>query len=156
MKKIFKKLSAYFIDEPDLQKVYDDSYNAGLLKQSHLEIVPGMITRTGYFAGEWLLYAVAIACLVTAWYVWTGPLDGFIYDLTHNKDLGHRITNEMVTTYDYVCFLFLLLPALLFFILARVSRAKHIHLQKLATIGKKIDEVAKNLDYRIEHKNAKE
>jgi hypothetical protein len=156
VKTIFKKLGAYFTEEPDLQKAYDDSYNAGLLKQAHLEIVPGIISRAGYFAVEWLLYALALACVFIAWYVWTGPLDGFLYHLTERAVSSAVMNKDMMTMYDYTCLLFLLLPALLFFILARVSRAKHIQLQKLAAIAKKIDEVAQNLTYRVEHKSARE
>src|ERR1041385_9517873 len=118
MKSIFKKISAYFSEEPDLQKIYDDAYNVGLLKQAHLEIMPGMMTRTVYFTGEGILYFAALICFFVAWYVWTGPYDGFIYNLTNNRPVtSATLTDDMITMYKYTSLLFLLLPATIFLIL---------------------------------------
>jgi hypothetical protein len=150
IKKLIRKVQTLFTGTADVQKIYDDAYNAQLLRRAHEEIYPGILSRTTYFAGEWLMYVVAIALGIVAYSAWD-IFGSFLTDNCQgNRPPGVAIfSNDKKEILEWTAFVFMLLPAVIFFIFARVMRAKQKNMNRLADIAQKIDEVAGNLEYRV-------
>jgi hypothetical protein len=150
IKRLIRKVQTLFTGTVDVQKIYDDTYNAKLLRQAHEEIYPGILSRTTYFAGEWLMYAIAIALAIAAYY-FSGIFDEFLVGNCQGKpEVGvASFSDDKKLVLEWTALLFMLLPAVIVFILARVMRAKQKHMDRLADIAQKIDEVAGNLEYRV-------
>jgi len=150
IKKLIRKVQTLFTGTADVQKIYDDAYNAKLLRQAHEEIYPGILSRTSYFAGEWLMYVVAIALAIVA-YSASGIFDEFLVGNCQGvpKAGVAAFGDDKKVVLEWTAFVFMLLPAVIFFIFARVMRAKQRNMDRLADIAQKIDEVAGNLEYRM-------
>ena len=150
IKRLIKKVQTLFLGEPSPQKAYDDIYNVALLRQAHEEIYPGIFSRSSYFAGEWLMYIIAIALAILA-YLASGIFSEFLIgNCQGSPKVGVAVFgDDKKVLLEWAALVFMLMPAILFFILARVMHAKHKDMDRLADIAQKIDEVAGNLEYRV-------